>query len=109
MTEQALEMISVVALLAGFEMDIRYGGHSTIVEASRSSAGKELCRRGEEAIKIITHRLQEMNERPPKDSLEARVRDGVEMLLCWMTPDRIASKKVGSADFLVTMQAALSR
>jgi hypothetical protein len=109
MTDQNLKVMSVVDLLERLEKDIRYGCHSTRAEASRSFAGKELRSRGEEAVRAITNRLQVMNEPPPKDGLEARVRDGIEMILYWMTLDRVRRKVVGSADVSVTMQAGLSR
>jgi hypothetical protein len=108
MVDQNLKTMSVTDLVARLENDIRYGCHSVRAETSRSFAGMELRIRGAEAIRAITNQLQVMNAQPPKDDVERRVRDGIEMFLCWMTPDTDSRHAVGSADVSVTMQGGLS-
>ena len=87
MTDQDLKTMSVADLLARLERNIRYGCHSTRAEAGRSFAGKELRNRGKEAAKTIADRLLALNAQESQDPIDARVRDGLVLVLCWMVPD----------------------
>lgn len=86
-TLEVLEPISIPELIKRFENDIRYGCHSTVAEASRSHAGKELEKRakfnGSEIIPALTLRLDEMN-RQTLNGVEKSVYNGINMLLNWI-------------------------
>jgi len=111
--DQDLKTMSVPDLLARFENDIRYGCHSTRAETSRSSAGKELQTRGEEAIRTITARWSAMRRPSEESQVEAGVRRGLAMILAWMSFDvatlPVSSEAIGSEIVEVTQQAGLSR
>lgn len=100
--------MSVADLLARLENDIRYDCHSTGTKVSRSWAGQELRTRGGEAVQAITERLRIMDAQLSQNQVEAGVREGIAMLLSWMTQDSVRHAAVGSSDISVTMQAGLS-
>ena len=77
-----LSAMSVADLIARFEKDIRFGCHSTRAEASRSLAGQELERRGEETIQAIQNRLKVIQT---NNDVDLSVRTGLTMLLHWTT------------------------
>ena len=95
MTNQILEIMSVNDLLGRFDNDIRYGCHSAEAEARRSFAGQELRKRGEEGVRAVAGRLQEMPQ-PSENALEARVREGFAILFSWINPDAETCKNCGS-------------
>ena len=84
-TEESFGELPIGDLVGRFESDIRFGCHSTRAEASRSLAGQELQRRGEtdrdRVVKALAARIEGMSA---STRLDARVRDGLEMLHGWM-------------------------
>ena len=75
---------SASALLDRFESDIRFGCHSTWIEAGRSQAGKRLCRIGTKALPDIEVRVNALDAQRRGSLLDESVLDGLRMLLGWM-------------------------
>lgn len=82
--ERNLKLVSIPDLVDRFENDIRFGCHSTLAEASRSLAGKELQKRtGGEVIAVLYARWNEMNKKT-LSGVEESVRIGLGMLIQWI-------------------------
>jgi hypothetical protein len=79
-----LESLSIPDLLGRFENDIRFGCHPTIVEATRSEAGKELQKRRKgEVLPLLVARWREMNVQSLNE-VEGGVRVGITLLIQWV-------------------------